>query len=246
MRFDSDKFCVQDKKRRNVLVPCDHGTMIVNRFDRTTDNVGQGAWILDHGNASTIEAHLTFGYIKRTDPIIIDVGANIGTYTTWVSQGFPKGKIYSIEPQRLVFQILCGNLAINNIENVYAHNIAFSDSNGFLNLQEPNYDQNNNFGGFSLVEQRISTSDNHVIVPVLTLDKFVGEYSIPCVDFIKLDCEGMDMKVLAGAIGAVSKFHPGLLIECTDDYSDIRDEVIDFLKPYGYKFSVHEKNIFCF
>ena len=45
-----------DKVHRNVLLSCDHGLMIVNRFDCNQEQVGHGQWLLDHGNTSTIEA----------------------------------------------------------------------------------------------------------------------------------------------------------------------------------------------
>ena len=112
-------FDIDDKVRRNVLVQTDHGIMIVNRFDCNQEKVGQGQWLLDHGSVGSVEAwHCirVLGHIAN--PVIIDIGANIGNFTTWMAKAYPQGRIYAIEPQRPVFQILTGNMAINNFYNI--------------------------------------------------------------------------------------------------------------------------------
>jgi hypothetical protein len=116
-------FLFGDKVRYNIVVPCDQGTFIVNRFDYTTmptgEKVGQGQWLMDHGNVSTPEAMLTGERLKDTKaPVIFDIGANIGTYSSLIGTMVPNSTIYAFEPQRLVFQQFCGNMAINNLDNV--------------------------------------------------------------------------------------------------------------------------------
>ena len=82
-------FNIGDKPRRNVLVSTDHGLMIVNRFDCNHEQVGHGQWLLDHGNVSTIEASYCYGAIQDIqNPVIFDIGANIGTITTWMANSF--------------------------------------------------------------------------------------------------------------------------------------------------------------
>jgi FkbM family methyltransferase len=243
-------FYVGDKVRANVLIPCDQGTFIINRFDYVTDEsgekVGQGQWLLDHGNVSTVESSITIENLKNIDsPVVFDVGANIGTYCSWISKLIPDSKVYVFEPQRLVFQMLCGNMAINNFENVYPYNMALSDENKMIVFDEPDYKKTNNFGSFSLVNKDIiETTNSSSIVECLKLDTFVDKYQIEKIDFIKIDVEGMELEVLRGAKETINKFKPCFLIEHKNNWSNFEKEIIEELSSYDcYKFESDENNI---
>lgn len=241
--FTTNTITINDSKKRNVLVACDHGLMIVNRFDTNEKGVGQGQWILDHGNASTVEAFNTYESINKPNPIIFDIGANIGTYSTWLAKMYPQGKIYCFEPQRLVFQILCGNLALNNIDNVYAYNYGLADSDNLIEISEPDYNKPDNFGSYSLIDNKMSSTQNKCKVNIYKLDNFVSKYNIPYIDFLKIDCEGMDFAVLLGSVETIRKFKPIILIEYKTDWSDDKDKIINFLQQYNYEYTFDERNI---
>ena len=238
-------FNITDKVRRNVIVSSDHGSMIVNRFDCNHEQVGHGQWLLDHGSASSVEANETYNYLRDIEnPIIFDIGANIGTYTTWLARLYPKGKIYCFEPQRLVFQMLCGNIAINNFDNCYAYNMAVGQTNDFIEIHEPDYYSKEDFGIFSLIEDKIKDkSENRYTVPLISLDFFVHSYKIERVDFIKIDVEGMDIDVLKGATNVMKAHKPCIFIEHSDNRKSILNEIIDYLGIDNYKFNVVGNNL---
>jgi FkbM family methyltransferase len=238
-------FNISDKPRRNVLVNTDHGLMIINRFDCDENQVGHGQWLLDHGNVSTVEAHNCYSVLKDIpNPVIFDIGANIGTFTTWMSNAFPTGKIYAFEPQRSVFQMLCGNISINNLYNVYTHNLALGKENYYVEFDEPNYFAKNDYGTFSLVETIIEkTTQEKIIVQVQTLDSFIETHKIKSVNLLKIDVEGMDMDVLLGASQTIRKFHPYIFIEHNDNRKSILNEIQTHLKKYGYSFEVIGNNL---
>lgn len=74
-----------------------------------------------YGEWSFGEIDLLKKIIKSGDNII-EVGSNIGAHTVFLALDICQhGKIFSFEPRRILFQILCGNLSINNIENVYTY-----------------------------------------------------------------------------------------------------------------------------
>jgi FkbM family methyltransferase len=236
---------IGNKVNRNVLVSCDHGLMIVNRFDCNHENVGHGQWLLDHGNTSTVEAQSTYESIKDIEnPVIFDVGANIGTYTTWMAKLFPDGKVYCFEPQRSVFQMLCGNIAINNLYNCYTYNIAIGNADEPLLLQEPDYFQSNDFGTFSLIEDKISNKSGvKIITDVLKLDTFFEKYQLERVDLIKIDVEGMDIDVLKGAQNIIKKYNPVIFIEHSDNRRSILETIIEYLGIDNYHFNVIGNNL---
>lgn len=238
-------FSISDKIRRNVLVSSDHGTMIVNRFDCNHEQVGHGQWLLDHGSASSIEANETYkALIGVKDPIIFDVGANIGTYTTWMAKLLPQSKIYCFEPQRIVFQMLCGNIAINNFDNCYTYNMAVGKSCDFIEIDEPNYFSKEDFGIFSLIEDKIiEKSGNKYTIPLISLDFFMESYRIEKIDFIKIDVEGMDIDVLLGAKKTIETHNPTIFIEHSDNKRSILDKIIDHMGIDDYHYTTIGNNL---
>ena len=240
-------FNVGDKVYRNVLLNCDHGLMIVNRFDCNQEKVGHGQWLLDHGNTSTVEAYNCYDCIKDlSEPVIFDVGANIGTFTTWMSRAFPKGKIYSFEPQRAVFQMLSGNMAINNLYNVYTYNIGLGKENSKVKFEEPDYFQNNDFGTFSLIQEVITKkTKNEIVIQINTLDWFMEYYDIPKIHLLKIDVEGMDLDVLNGGSKTIQKHLPVIFIEHCDNRKTIIDDIKLFLDQYEYNYQIIGNNLLC-
>ena len=251
-------FTIGDKPLPNILVNCDHGMMIINRFDNDVNSIGQ--MILDHGNNNTVEADLTVRMLQHTtDPIIFDVGSNIGTYATWVAKwaSDKNGKVYCFEPQRQIFQMLCGNLAINNIFNVYSYQLGLGKEEKYIEIPEIDYyTPNSSFGSVSLDGIDRKKYNNKINqtqrIKLTTLDNFMIEHNIPKVDYIKIDAEGLDIDVMEGGMNTIKKFMPDLYVEYLNLGSS-RDEntshegkenLINYLKNLGYNTHVVFHDIF--
>lgn len=225
-------FNVSDRVLRNILLPCDHGLMIVNRFDRGPNGVGVGSFLLDHGNNNTVEAEIAFRALSNVNnPVVLDVGANIGTFATWVARFIAdkNGRLYCFEPQRQVFQMLCGNMAINNIFNVYAHELALGNEEKFIEIDEVDYDTHGSFASFSVAD--IDLSNTYKSIPtkkqrikMTTIDNFVRDYQLEKVDYIKVDAEGLDIEVLEGAKNTIQTFSPDLYVEYLNLGSSKKDD----------------------
>ena len=62
-------------------------------------------------------------------------------------------------------------------------------------------------------------SSSHVVpsgqadIPMVTLDGYVAEAGLARVDFVKMDVEGFEPAVLAGAAGLIERFRPPILME---------------------------------
>lgn len=237
-------FQLSDKQSRNVLVACDHGLLVVNRFDTNDKRVGHGQIILDHGNICTVEASSCLRAIaSRYEPVVFDIGSNIGAFTSWMARTRPESKVYAFEPQRIVFYLLCANMAINNLHNVYCYNMAFGDSDSKIKFIEPNYDSPADFGTFSLVNDTINAKSESLIIDMYKLDSFVKEYQIEKIDLIKIDVEGMDLKVLHGAKNSIKKHRPVIFVEYCNEYGSIHEQIKSFLDEYNYQYSFIERNI---
>jgi len=238
-------FNIGDKPRRNLLVSTDQGTMIVNRWDCNHEGVGHSQWLMDHGNVSTVEADTCIRALEGIpQPRIFDIGANIGTFTTWMASAFPGGRIHSFEPQRAVFQMLTGNVAINNLYNVYTYNMGLGAEDTYIEFNEPNYFKYCDFGTFTLnTREFVERTENTVVVEVRTVDSFVATYRIDRVDLMKIDVEGMDLDVLRGAHNTIRKFLPKIFIEHNNNVVSIKDQILEVLDPYGYTCEVVGNNI---
>lgn len=248
-------FTLGDKVRPNILVSTDQGMFIVNRFDHTDSGIS--GFLLDHGNYNTVEADLTLKSLQnKKNPVIFDIGANIGTYASWIAMSTEAigGKVYAFEPQRRVFQMLCGNLAINNIFNVYTYCMALGTQSTHIEIEEVDYTKKSNFGAFSLVNKTKhyeSVNGSKQRIEMSTLDQFVRDNNIESVDFIKVDAEGMDIDVLEGGEKTLQQFKPHLCVEYINLGSTKQEDTMEegksrlsyYLSRIGYDITIVNKNI---
>ncbi len=139
----------------------------------------------------------------------IDIGANKGFYTYAFSQTFDY--IESFEPQLSCCQIITDFSKKTNNKKITVHECALSNYDGELKLHIPIIRGRINI---TLATGLASTTPplcEHTIlnVPVKTLD----EYNFEDVDFIKIDVEGCESKVIEGAKETILKYKPMMLIE---------------------------------
>ena len=79
---------------------------------------------------------------------VLDVGANIGTHTVALAAHVTAaGAVYAMEPQRLTFQLLCANIALNALTNVVCLNVAVGETAGTTRIPTLDPLIENNFGG---------------------------------------------------------------------------------------------------
>ncbi len=165
----------------NRIVQGRHGLFLANTND---DFVGKS--LTELGEFSKGEADL-FAQIIEPDWHVIEVGANVGAHTVQLARLAKKVTCY--EPQRIAFQALCGTIALNSLTNVWAYQAACGIHTGVVECPYLDPEANGNFGGVSLVDHPTGPTES---VPIVRLDQ-----QPPC-DFLKLDCEGMELQVLNG------------------------------------------------
>jgi FkbM family methyltransferase len=207
----------------NQIRNCKEGWLLYNKND-----VYIGKSIAVYGEFSDAES-VVFKQVIPEGGIVFDVGANIGAHTiTFAKLAGPRGAVIAYEPQRLVYQTLCANVAINSLTNVYCRNEAAGDADGALTL--PAFDPNAtcNFGG--IAAEGHATGER---VHVTTLDAC----GAPSCAFIKIDVEGMELKVLQGARSLIATHRPVLYVE--NDRRDRSDELIRYIDSLGYNLYWH-------
>lgn len=205
------------------LIRAKHGYVLCNRNDAVIGRLVQA-----YGEYFEGEVDI-FRSVLRPGDVALDIGANIGVHTLALARLVGRsGFVLAFEPQRLVFQTLCANVALNSLDNVHCVNAAVSDSIGTLNLFDANPDVPNNFGGVELAILAGTTGAPRV--SQLTLDDYLEVASLR---LMKIDVEGMESAVVRGARRALARFKPVLYVE--NDRVDASPELLALLMELGYQ-----------
>ena len=211
-----------------ILASTDHGAMIVNRFDQhgTGEKAyGVGYQLLSKASYDPQEVSLLLKLLDLRrkhygDGVIaVDCGANLGIHTVeWAKHMTGWGVVLAFEAQERIYYALAGNLALNNCFNARAINAAVSRQSGTMKIPQPDYLKNASFGSIELtkrehgefVGQAIDYSEDKMTeVRMVHLDSF----RLPRLDLLKIDVEGMELEVLAGATQCIAERRPILLVE---------------------------------
>lgn len=193
-----------------------------------------GRSIEQYGEFSALEMKL-FGQICSPGRIVIEVGANIGAHTVGLARLVgPQGRVLAFEPQRLLFQTLCANVALNSIENVDCFWAAVGAQEGFIDVPDLNPRKEYNFGGVTLLGAQGGRR-----VTCLTLDQYV---TLPKVDLIKIDVEGMEADVLRGSEKLLKQFKPVLYVE--NDRLEKSEALMRLIASFDYRMYWHLPPLF--
>lgn len=133
--------------------------------------------------------------INRDKPVLFDVGANLGEYSNLLGDVFGSTtQIYAFEPSTPTYNELKQRLTHSNI---HAVNAGLSDRTQELKL----FINKDHSSMASLYQRDIKnvSMDQFELVSLKTLDEFCQEQGIQQIDFLKIDVEGHEYKVLQGA-----------------------------------------------
>jgi FkbM family methyltransferase len=164
---------------------------------------------------------------------VIDAGSNIGTHSLLFSKSIKRGSIFAFEPQSLIFSILQNNITLNNCVNIFPYKFALSDIDNKVISMDPflYLDQNTNNGNLSLSNLPFSTGD-------LSITKRIDSLKLPKINFIKIDVQGSELKVLNGAINTIFSDRPIIFIEIEELHLKKQDcsskVLINNLLSYNY------------
>jgi FkbM family methyltransferase len=169
-----------------------------------------------------------FALLLQPGDVVLEVGANIGAHTLPLARAVgAAGRVYAIEPQRRLFQMLCANLALNDLRNVHVRQQGLGAAPEVLRVSTPAASAPANYGGVSLARQGEES------VEVVTLDHLRFDR----LDLIKIDVEGMEEAVLRGGVETIRRLRPKLYVE--NDRPDASAALIRFIRELGYRMWWH-------
>ena len=184
------------------------------------------------------EVLLEHGYrfdCARPDPVIIDLGANIGFATLYFKLRFPAAIIHAFEANPHVARLLRANIATNNLADVTVHEEAVSDHDGSIQFHisdDPGTLMGSvhadRGGGVLLTVKAVRLSSL-----LATLDR---------VDAVKMDIEGGEWAVLEDLRSSGQFKRPmRYLIEYHHQIGTEAPRLSEFLRPFeeaGYRYHI--------
>lgn len=150
-------------------------------------NVGHGV-----GGVELLhDAGILLGSTK--EPILFDIGANIGQTTTAMLAAFQSPRIFAFEPSPST--VLALRHAVGARLGVTVEALAIGESQGVL----PFYITKNYSVNDSLLAPTWNAGGSVVEVRVDTVDNYCSNHGIKSISLLKIDTQGYDLKVLKGA-----------------------------------------------
>jgi FkbM family methyltransferase len=165
---------------------------------------------------------------------VLDIGANIGCHTLPLAKIVgEQGKVFAFEPMSRAFSKLKQNVGLNSFKNIVLEKIAFSDVS-------QKKDSIHFRSSWPLDSIEVDKQKEKEEVEFTTLDDYVKKNNIQRIDFMKLDVDGYECKIVKGGMNALKKFRPMMIIELgistLKGVGDEPDKLIDSLMSLGYSF----------
>lgn len=178
--------------------------------------------------------------------VFVDVGSNIGAYALWAASFLSKpGRVLALEADPDNYALLLKNIMINQRQNLITSVLGgVSDSNHTLRFYKNTKD---NRGGHSF----IGSGDQFIEIQCKPLIEILKANNITQIDFMKLDIEGFEEKVLSKFFvdtEANLLLRPNyLLVEIQGgpvvDLGD-QERIKSLICSYGYELLVDKSNSF--
>jgi FkbM family methyltransferase len=174
--------------------------------------------------------------LVRPGDVVLDIGANLGLVTLILSSIVGEdGQVHAFEPNPNMQSFIEQAIVRNGVTNVQLHRIALGAQAGELMLSVPD----GNAGAASLVADRQVSESTRLTVPVRTLSSVLADLDIGHIRLVKMDVEGFEPEVLAGASDFFAQCPPdAILFELNDaTESELYDHpTIKLLEKFGYGF----------
>jgi FkbM family methyltransferase len=185
-------------------------------------------WVIRSGNIEyalgsyEYEERKLFEKVVDSGSIVYDIGAHVGFYTLLASKLVGEsGKVVAFEPSPRNLVYLKKHLEINHHTNVIVIEAAVSDKAGTCLFSEG---PNNSSGCIS--------EDGALVVKVVCVDELVMNESLPPPDYVKIDVEGIEYRVLNGMKNVLVNYSPKIFLATHS--LEIKADCCCLLESLGY------------
>lgn len=174
--------------------------------------------------------------ILRKGMNILDIGANIGNHTIYFAKICNAGHVYSFEPVRDTYKMLCKNCRINGLDQVSLYNFALGRKQTSVQIKSFN---EKNYGGTVLQYCKgggiaCCALDELIMDPEAgkKMEEKTEEKIEKKIDFIKIDVEGFENEILLGGAELIKRDQPVIFVEIFEENVNTVDKT---MKKLGYE-----------
>lgn len=197
-----------------------NGLAIIERDTHFSRSVQERGALVDEGTRAFLAP------LIKPGSTVIDVGANIGTYTgIFLEAVGPAGKVYAIEPNPEAFDCL-----LVNCPKALCFKVGCASEFGKYTVK----DYGDNVGSCYLEK------DPSGSVTCGALDDMM---SLVNPDFIKIDVEGMECEVILGAVKMLERSRPTLYVEYNRGTLARYGKTVEQLRELLFRLGYEESNL---
>jgi FkbM family methyltransferase len=197
--------------------------------------------------------YLAFARFPKTNPVILDIGANSGQSITSFKEIFPQSTVHSFEINSLLSQALADTAS--KFSGVHLYHFGLSDENAELALRIPYvnglaYEQEasiepDHFENDHITTARFAKRGGTLDVRRTPVNVRIGDELDMAPDIIKIDVEGAEGRVVEGLQKTIARFRPMLIIE-NGDHARVTDILEGRLGYKAFRFEVDTDSLIPF
>lgn len=163
--------------------------------------------------------------------VCIDLGANVGYYSTFLSLYSQKdGHVHAIEPVELFANVFKKNTKEFALDNITLYQTALGSENKNIQMGTPLIDGVFRHGLTKIVDDEEAKNLHTYDVKMCVPDELFS--SLTKLDFLKCDVEGYEVFIMPHFMKTISKFKPLIQIEISSEEN--RKQIFDLFFAVGY------------
>lgn len=186
--------------------------------------------------------------LQQSD-VLYDIGANVGMYAVYAAK-FRKCRVIAFEPEAQNYALLVDNITLNDLEGRCSPaNIALARTTEMGRLRVRYVTKGGAYNAFRsghgdadpLPEsfQAAQTYESHVgfeqVMMGCSIDDFVFKYGFPAPTHIKIDVDGIEPEIVAGAMKTIAAGQPQSILIELNAKSATDMAIPDQLAPFGFQ-----------
>jgi FkbM family methyltransferase len=179
--------------------------------------------------------------LAKDAQVVLDIGANAGIFSLAATATNPAAKIHAFEPTPGIAAHFQKTIEQNDLsKRVFLHQVAVARETGtaHLNFFSGEHDDNE---GMNFVTA-VGKSADSVAVPTISIDNFCAQQGLTVVELMKIDVQGNEPEVLAGAESLLTRNAiRTIFLELNWNHRDkskcSASKVVSMLEKAGYQFA---------
>ena len=191
---------------------------------------------IDKGVWFDKEVSIWIKHYVKPGMVCIDAGANWGLFTLLMArQCGPTGRVFAFEPATKFLRRLVGHIAVNEVTHVEVVPIALSNLQGeaVCATEGPPYRSSARID----YERTNVGFEGDEIVNCTSIDTWWRPRECK-LDFMKIDVDGSEFRLLQGAVETIERHRPIIVIEV--EISDTGFTATEWLAARGYRFEIYQ------